>query len=83
MVERSLSMREVLGSMPGFSTFFFFENYYCFFFLLFLANSSDNKQVFRCKLLRVLFKFLASRTSLCLGRTYWGHVLRSLISAQT
>ena len=37
-----------------------------------MANSSDDKQVFRCKLLTILFKFLASRTSLCLCRTCWG-----------
>ena len=72
MVERSLSMREVPGSIPGFSIFFFLPKLLSFFFLLFLANSSDDKQVFRCKLLTILFKFLASRTSLCLCRTCWG-----------
>ena len=73
VVERSLSMSEDLGSMFGFSIFFFLRKLLLFFFLLLLANSLDNKQVFRCKLrLTILFKFLASRTSLCLGRTYWG-----------
>ena len=72
MVERSLSMREVPGSIPGFSNFFFLPKLLSFFFLLFLANSSDDKQVFRCKLLTILFKFLASRPSLCLCRTCWG-----------
>ena len=38
-----------------------------------MPNSSDDKQlVFHCKLLTILFKFLASRTSLCLCRTCWG-----------
>ena len=73
MVERSLSMREVPGSIPGFSNFFFLPKLLSFFFLLFLPNSSDDKQlVFHCKLLTILFKFLASRTSLCLGRACWG-----------
>ena len=73
MVERSLSMREVPGSIPGFSNFFFLPKLLSFFFLLFLPNSSDDKQlVFHCKLLTILFKFLASRTSLCLCRTCWG-----------
>ena len=73
MVERTLSMSEDLGLMSGFSKFFFLRKLLLLFFLLFLANSSDNKQVFRCKLrLTILFKFLASRTSLCLGRTFWG-----------
>ena len=72
MVERSLSMREVPGSIPGFSNFFF-PKLLSLFFLLFLPNSSDDKQlVFHCKLLTILFKFLASRTSLCLCRTCWG-----------
>ena len=71
MVERLLSMSEDVGSMSGFSIFFFLRKF--FFFLLFLANSSDNKQVFHCKLrLTILFKFLASRTSLCLGRACRG-----------
>ena len=73
MVERSLSMREVPGSIPGFSNFFFLPKLLSFFFLLFLPNSSDDKQlVFHCKLLTILFKFLASRTSLCLCRACWG-----------
>ena len=73
MVERSLSMREVPGSIPGFSNFFFLPKLLSFFFLLFLPKSSDDKQlVFHCKLLTILFKFLASRTSLCLCRTCWG-----------
>ena len=72
-IERSLSMSEDLGSMSGFSIFFFLWKLLLLFFLLFLANSSDNKKVCRCKLrLTILFKFLASRTSLCLGRAYWG-----------
>ena len=73
MVERSLSMREVPGSIPRFSIFSFSSKIIIIFFLLFLANSSDDKQVFRCKLrLTIFFKFLASRTSLCLGRACWG-----------
>ena len=73
MLERSLSMSENLRSMSGFSIFLFLRKLLLFFFLLFLANSLDNKQVFRCKLrLTILFKFLASRTSLCLGRACWG-----------
>ena len=73
-IERSLSMSEDLGSMSGFSIFFFlWKLLLLLFFLLFLANSSDNKKVCCCKLrLSILFKFLASRTSLCLGRTCWG-----------
>ena len=39
MVERSLSMREVPGSMPGFSTFFFF---FFFFFLVPTAVPSEH-----------------------------------------
>ena len=35
MVERSLSMREVPGSMPGSSTFFFPPMRFLFFFLLY------------------------------------------------
>ena len=73
MVERSLSMREVPGSIPGFSNLFFLPKLLSFFSLLFLPNSSDDKQlVFHCKLLTILFKFLASRTSLCFCRTRWG-----------
>ena len=72
-MERSLSMSEDLGLMSEFSIFFFLRKLLLLFFLLFLANSSDNKQVFRCKLrLTILFKFLASRTSLRLSRACWG-----------
>ena len=73
MVERSFSMREVLGSMPGFSTFFFFENYLCVFFLLFLANSSDNKQVFRWKIVDSPFQIPRIKNFAMFGSNLLGH----------
>ena len=59
--------------MSGFSIFFFFENYYYYFFFYFWPTARITKRFSAAKLrLSILFKFLASRTSLCLGRACWG-----------
>ena len=69
MVERSLSMREVPGSIPGFSKFFFFENY-CYFFFYFwpVARITNRVSAANCGEVDNPFQILASR--LC--RTCWG-----------